>query len=171
MTVHSKHVQLFEAMDASYRRFNAFLDTLTEQQLSVPTDRAGWTGKDHIAHLTVWAGSMLAVLDKQPRWEAMGISFDVWKTIVHTYDEINAELQKQHRDEPLSQVRIEFEDTHRRVVERVKSMTPEELDLPYSHYQPKATDETDPVYLYIQGNTADHYDEHLAYIEGVVSQG
>jgi hypothetical protein len=171
MTVQPKHTKLFEEMDASYRQLNAYLDTLTEQQLTVPTDRAGWTAKDHVAHLTVWAGSMLAVIDKQPRWEAMGISIDVWKTIVHTYDEINAEIQKQHRDVSLSQVRREFEETHQRVVQRVKSMTSEELDLPYSHYQPKATDETDPVYLYIHGNTADHYDEHRRYIEAIVSEG
>jgi hypothetical protein len=161
---------LLSEMDGGFTKLNTYLDGLSDEQMTVPTDAAGWTGKDHLMHLAVWAGSMLAVIDQQPRWEAMGVSKEVWKTIVETYDQINAVIQQKHRDLPLAAVKEAFQQTHHVLVERVRSMSDEALLRPYSYYQPWAVDETDPLYAYLQGNTSDHYEEHQAYIAAIVGQ-
>jgi hypothetical protein len=164
----AENAALITEMNAAYEQFNAYLDTLTEQQLTQPTDAAGWTGKDHVIHLAKWAGSMVAVLDKQPRWDALGISIDIWRTIVDGYNQINAAIQQQNQAMPLAAVRAELAQAHQAVVAKVATLTAADLELPYVHYQKWAEGEDYPVRLYLHGNTADHYMEHWTYIAAIV---
>ncbi len=156
-------------IDAGFRRFTAFLAALDDADLTGPTDAAGWTAKDHVAHLTAWAGSMIAVLDGRPRWEAIGVTPEVWQTITDTYDVINAAIQARHRDTLPAEVRTDFDGTHRALVARIESMATADLVRPYVHFQPWATGRDDPLYGYLLGNTVGHYDEHRGYVEEMVS--
>jgi hypothetical protein len=166
----SENTALIAEMNAAYEQFNAYLDTLTEYQLIYRTDAAGWTGKDHIIHLARWAESMVAVLDKQPRWDALGVSVEIWRTIEDGYDQINAAIQQQNRDMPLVAVRAELAKAHQAVVDKVASVTAADLERPYAYYQSWATGENSPVRLYLHGNTVDHYSEHWTYIDAIVKQ-
>lgn len=155
-------------IEASYESLCGYLDGLDETALTGPTDAAGWTATDHVFHLAVWTGSMLAVIEGRPRWEAMGVSEETWSTIADGYDEINADIQRRHRDGSPPEARRALEAAHRALLDHVATMTEAELSLPYSHFQPWATGQDDPMYAYVRGNTAEHYDEHREYIEVLV---
>src|SRR5690242_16924292 len=99
--------QLLEAIQREWQSFNAYLDTLSEQQLTQPTDAASWTAKDHIAHLWVWEDGMNAFLQKRPRHEAMGIPQDVW--VSGDFDKINAIIQQRYQGMLLAEVRQHFQ--------------------------------------------------------------
>jgi hypothetical protein len=165
----TRRAALIAECQAAYARFIAMLDDYTAEQLTAPTDAAGWTAKDHIMHAAVWAGSLLAVVDHQPRWEAAGVPLALWLTIEQTYDQINAHVQQQHAARPLAEVRAAFDTAQQAVMARFAALPLAALMLPYAHYQAHAESQIYPLYRYIYGNTADHYDEHRAYIVALIA--
>lgn len=164
MTAEAQRRAMLAEIQAGFDRFVAFLDTLDEAALTGPADAAGWTANDHVIHLAVWAGSMQAVIDGRPRWEAIGVSRETWATIADGYDVINAAIQRQHAGRASADVRRTFEATHRALVERMAALSTDDLLRPYSHHQPWAVGRDEPLYAYLIGNTAEHYDEHRGYI-------
>lgn len=89
---------LLHTIEDGWQRLQSFIDSYSEAQLTTPTDAARWTAKDHLMHLAVWQGSMIAVMDKKPRWEYMNVPKDVWATLdTGNYDEVNAHIQQQHK--------------------------------------------------------------------------
>jgi hypothetical protein len=150
-------------------RLQAFLQGYSDQQLTTPTDAASWTAKDHIVHLALWEGSMIAVMDRKPRWEYMGISKAVWATLATgSYDAVNDALQKKYRVLSLDEVRRELETRHQQFIERIENFPEDELHLPYNHFQPLASDETYPLIDYFSGNSYDHYNEHIPWIGAII---
>jgi hypothetical protein len=166
---HAPREALLAEMDAGLARLLVTLDGLDDVAMAGLADEAGWTVKDHVAHLAVWAGSLLAVLDRAPRWERMGVSEDVWRTIDEGYDAINDVIWHGHRHLTGAEARALLEREHRALEERVRTMTDAALATPYRELQPWADDETAPVSACILGNTADHYDEHRAYIQAILA--
>lgn len=150
-----------------WNEFNAYLSTLSEEQLTIPTDAAGWTAKDHIIHLAVWEDGVYGLLEKQPRWEYMGIDEAMWQR--GDFDEINAVIQQRFRDISLAEALKMIHDSHQRLVRKVESMSEEALALPYSHYQPNSDVES-PVWHRIVGNTYGHFEEHQPWIAAIVAK-
>lgn len=159
--------ELMARIHTSWDKFQAYLSTLSEEQLTGPTDAAGWTAKDHIMHLAVWEDGIAALLDKQPRDAQMGIDTQLWLT--GDYDHINDTIQKRFADKPLDEVLQTFKTVHARVVAKLESMTEEELLRPYSDYQPGA-DRDAPVIGWVVGNTFEHYEEHHPWIVKIVAR-
>ncbi|UYN91167.1 MAG: ClbS/DfsB family four-helix bundle protein [Anaerolineales bacterium] len=158
--------KLLQDMQTGWETLQAFIAQYSDEQLAGPTDAVGWTAKDHLIHLALWEGSMLAVMDQTPRWEYMQVPKQVWSTLDTGYDEVNAHIQQQHKS--LGAVREQLANRHAAVVARVQSMPAEALQLPYVHYQPLAVDETAPLILYLSGNTFDHYDEHIPWMRSLI---
>ncbi len=71
-------VELLAAIEQGWNGLNAYVDSLTPEQLTTPTDAAGWTAKDHLAHLAVWEDTINALLDKKPRAPHVGIDQALW---------------------------------------------------------------------------------------------
>ncbi|HMQ29448.1 MAG TPA: maleylpyruvate isomerase N-terminal domain-containing protein [Chloroflexaceae bacterium] len=63
-------------MGASLARFLKALDGLDVGQLDEPADVAGWTVRDHLVRLAVWAEGIAALLRRDDRWAAMGLVMD-----------------------------------------------------------------------------------------------
>ena len=164
----AQRAALMAEIDAGFTRFDAYLDTLAPSQWTAPLDAAGWSAKDHVMHLAVWAGSMIAVMDGRPRWEAMGVSPEVWATITDTYDVINDDIRRQHADASPAAVRTAFTTTHRALNARAAALGDEDLVRPYHHFQPWATGVDGPLHAYLRGNTVEHYDEHRGYVEALL---
>ncbi len=158
--------ELLAAIDQGWNRMQNYLASLQFEQVIVPTDAAGWTAKDHLAHLAAWEDSINALLEKKPRPEHMGLTREQYET--GDYDMINAIIRQQHRDIGLMELREWFFGVHARLVEKVNGMTDEELQRPYNEYQPESA-WTDPVIRWIKGNTYEHFAEHTEYIERIVS--
>jgi len=157
-------------IETSYRKFVEYLDDLTPEQWTGPTDAAGWTVKDHVSHLAAWAASMVAVIEKRPRWEGIGVSREVWDTVENRYDTINAVLREKHLADSIEQVRAELVSAHKGLMALVEPMSIEELSRPYSDFQPWAEGVSSPLYGYVDGNSGRHYDLHLEYIQKILAE-
>jgi len=159
---------MFAEIEEGYQAFLQFINELTESQWTLPTDAAGWTVKDHVIHCAVWAGSVVAVINKKPRWEEIDVSFEVWKTIDRNYDQINEVIRQNQLEKSPAEVKHAFIEAHQTLIETARGLSMAELELPYSHYQTYAESETHPLYKTIKGNSASHYAEHLEYIRKIL---
>jgi hypothetical protein len=156
---------LLRRMREGWETFQNYIGTLSEEQLTGPMDAAGWTAKDHLIHLAMWEDGIYALLNGQPRYEAMGVDRTTWEK--GDVDETNAVIQKRYRDMPLEEVRQTFRRVHERLMTKIESMGEAELLLPYRHYAPDS-DREQPVFWWIVGNTFGHYEEHTPWIAAIV---
>ncbi len=165
-TVFSK-TELLRQMEEGWESFQNYIRTLNTQQLTIPTDEAGWTVKDHIMHLAVWEKGIDALLNKEPRGAAMGLEDSVW--LSDNYDVMNAVIQQQHAAKSLDEVLRIFSEVHERVRAKIESMSEEDLKRPYREYQTDA-DRDEPVWGWIEGNTYEHYAEHQPWIADIANK-
>jgi len=71
-------VELEHRLDQSFSRLERRFEVLDARQLEGPTDPAGWTAKDHLAHLAAWERSMVHLLQGRPRHEGLGVEEAVY---------------------------------------------------------------------------------------------
>jgi uncharacterized protein (TIGR03083 family) len=159
--------ELLERVRKGWDEFQAYIKTLTDEQLTGPKDAAGWTAKDHLMHLAVWEDGIYALLEKQNRREAMGLDEATWAS--KDFDRMNAVIEQQHKDKSLAEVQRAFREIHERLVAKVESLTDEELQLPYMHYDPTDTRDK-PVTIWIRGDTYEHYAQHQPWIAAIVGK-
>ena len=157
---------LLQEIDESWDKLMSFVDSLTEAQLTQPTDPAGWTVKDHLIHLAVWEKAALGLLDGKTKRDVLDIAPEVWE---QGDDPINAVLQERYQDMPLDEVLKTLRDQHETTVQRLTAMTEADLQLPYRHYQPNSTEER-PIILWMDGDTSLHYLEHIPWMAKIAEQ-
>lgn len=156
--------KLLEKTHASWDRLNTYIATLNEQQRTQLTDAAGWTVKDHLIHLAVWEDGVWALLNKQNRAAAMGVDVETWKR--WDFDEINAVIQGQHKDESWATVEAKRHASHQRFVEQIEAISEADLARPVKDFQANSTSNT-PVIEVVMGDAFSHYDEHLPWIKAI----
>lgn len=166
MTEQISKQELLDRIEQGWAVMQTYLDTLSEAQLTGPTDAAGWTAKDHIMHMAVWENGIYALVSKKPRWEGMGLERDVF--VSGDYDHMNALIQQQHAAKPLDEVLAHFTEVHERLVKKLRWLSDEELQQPYRVYQPDS-DRDAPVIGWVAGNTYEHYTEHQPWIAAIVT--
>lgn len=157
--------ELLKAIDEGWQELQAYIASLSKIQLTDPTDAAGWTVKDHLIHLAMWENGVLAMLHKQSRPDAMGVTAEVWSG---DNDEINAAIQQQNQAMPLDAVLETLRNTHQRMMQTLEGMTADDLVLPHRHYQADSTNEK-PIVGWIIGNTFEHYREHIPWMQAIVA--
>jgi hypothetical protein len=160
--------RLLQDIEQSWSELNAALDRLTERQLTEIRDAQGWSVKDHIIHMTAWERSMLSFFQGRPRYEGLGVSGDVYLT--GDDDRINAEVYRQTRDMPLNQALRQFREVHNQLLALLQPLSDADLHRPYSHYLPHEPGRGDgpPAINVVYGNTAQHFKEHLGWINALV---
>ncbi|MCL4879266.1 MAG: maleylpyruvate isomerase N-terminal domain-containing protein [Anaerolineae bacterium] len=156
--------ELLAAIDRGWNDLNTYIQSLTEAQITQPTDAAGWTVKDHLMHLAVWEDGILALLEKQSRRERMGINAAMWAKF--DFDEMNAAIQQRHRDKPLAEVLQAHRGIHQRLVDQIQAAVEEDLHRPTSYFDPEGSDS--PLIDKIMGNTFGHYEEHIPWMDAIV---
>jgi uncharacterized damage-inducible protein DinB len=125
----------------------------------------GWSAKDHLAHLSAWQRSLIALLEGRSRPAALGVE-DVTQEEESGFADINARLHERTKDQPLDQALAEFRRSRQDLLTVLDRMTDEDLSKPYSHYQPNDPPyNPDPVIGWIVGNTYGHEEEHLGWFE------
>lgn len=139
---------------------NRFLTSLTDAQKTQLTDAAGWTVKDHLAHLSVWEDGVLAVLEQADRLARMGVDEATWNS--DDEDRINARIHQQHQADSLSAVESLRHDIHNRLMAKIDTLTDADLQRTLSEYNSSNT-----VSGLIVGNTYMHYAEHLPWIAAI----
>jgi hypothetical protein len=139
------------------------LSRLNDEELERPLGD-GWSAKSHIAHLDAWEVSLTSLLRKQDRGAAMELPPGMWER--HDLEEINAFIAKRAEGQRLRDVRDSALSTHTDVMQLLDSLTQEDLEKSYSHYQPFDPEPNPaPVAGWVHGNTWDHYNEHIGWLE------
>ncbi|MBK8024418.1 MAG: ClbS/DfsB family four-helix bundle protein [Chloroflexi bacterium] len=152
--------ELLRHIDEGYTAFTVYVRSMSETTLTGPTDPAGWTIKDHLAHIVVWEDGMNAVLTHQSRIERMGVDQAVWDS---GFDEINAFLQQRDQDLPLAEVLARFDAVHQELVPRIAALSDADLQRPVSSFGQKPRRDY-PVVDLLAADTYFHYAEHTAWI-------
>jgi hypothetical protein len=166
MTDKMSKLELLAAIQKGWEELQVYLDTLTEAQLTQTADAAGWTVKDHLIHLAVWEDGTVALLNGQSRRGRMGVDEAIWLT--QEYDNINDVIYQTHRAKSLSEVMQTFNDVHQHMLEKLESMSDEDIYRPHSFYQQGSTNER-PIIVWIIASTYEHYIEHMPWITAIVT--
>lgn len=160
--------ELMEKIDQGWRDLQAFIASLTPEQMTKPTDAAGWTVKDHLMHLAVWEGGMAELLHRRPRWEYMGLPTESWQN--RDFDAMNAVIQQVHKDKSLDEVLQALESEHRRMLDTLQPLADADLQRPYNSYLPDST-RTDAVIAWVVGDTYEHYAQHIPWMRAIAAGG
>ena len=155
--------ELLARIEAGWKALEAYLATLTPDQMTAKTDAAGWTVKDHLIHMAKWEYGMVALVDGGSRLEAMGIGDAAWDVGI---DNLNALIQKRNKDLSLDEIFEETRAIHSAVTARISQLADADLLRPYKHYQPDS-DRTEPVVGWLIGDTYEHYEEHLPWMKAI----
>ena len=149
-------------IDERWQELLALVDGLDAEELERPLGD-GWAVKVHMAHITSWERSLLGILMKGSRAEAMGVPEDLWQG--HDTDAINGFLAARAKGERVEAVREQLLKTHAELARVVRGLTDEDLTRPYSEYQPGDPPYNEnPVGGWVAGNTWEHYEEHIGWL-------
>lgn len=159
---------LIERMATARAALEAHLRALTAEQMTTPGPD-GWSVKDHLAHLTAWEQTLPPLLRGESRAAALGVSEQVFRS--GDEDAINAAIYERAKDLPLDEVLDRFRRSRAEVLALVERMDQEDLERPFSHYQPNdAPFNATPIAAWIIGNTFGHDEDHLRWIEDLVAR-
>ncbi|HEX5992093.1 MAG TPA: DinB family protein [Thermomicrobiales bacterium] len=115
--------QLLNRLDSAWMAFQASYAGLSDSQLTEPGVAGEWSVKDIIAHVSWWEEEALRHLpsiiagERPPRYS----------TIYGGIDAFNAMMAEQKRDLSLSDVLRQQDDTHRRLVEFILSVSEDQF--------------------------------------------
>lgn len=171
--MHDEHdytqATLIKELHASLPALLEQLDRFSDAQMLGPTDAAGWTVRDHLTHLAVWAEGIVALLRGESRWTAMGLELQDSADTRPDYDHLNEIIAQAHRHVTPSDARAWLIKAHANVVESVSKLQDADLVKPYGAFStPKLAALDGPIADYVYGNTVDHYAEHLPWMLAIV---
>jgi hypothetical protein len=155
---------LLREIQTSWNELLRYLNSVSEEQLTIPTDAAGWTAKDHVIHLAVWESAAHAMLEGKSKREFLNISPEVWE---QDDDPINAVLQERYEEMSIAEVIWTLHENHERLMKKLNSMSEADFQLPYSHYQGQSS-ESRPIIDYVHWDTVNHYGQHLDWIRTII---
>lgn len=167
---HAKDELLKELQRAS-AELDRVLHDLPPGKITDTRDHARWSIQDHLDHLAVWEEGIAALLERSPRWEAMGV--DVATVARSDPDQVNAIIRARTPKRTLAETRAALRESHDHLLRALRPLTDADLLKTYSHYQPDepGEDRGNPIIRWIVGNSSVHYREHLPWIEAILKQG
>lgn len=152
--------ELLERMGRSRAALEALIESVPDAMLTVPGPD-GWSIKDHLAHLATWEAGIVALLDRQPRYQAMGLEA-AWVR-GRDFTAINAAIDERNKQFSLADVRSMLTQVHDSLLATLALLTDEDLQRAYSFYQPDEPrdDSGEPIMKWVASNTYSHYDKHM----------
>lgn len=158
-------VELIARIEAAWNAFEAQIAQYPEDVLTGPTDAAGWTIRDHLAHLTAWKASVLGIIrDGRPQNETMGVDRALWEA--DDIDAINEQIRARTEDDSLAQVLEAQRATHRDLLAALATVSIEHLRHPWTDGAGDVSD-APTILQKIIGNTVEHYPEHAEWIAAI----
>jgi hypothetical protein len=129
--------------------------------------------KDHITHLAAWERSGAAFLQGKPRYEGLGVDKQTYLSgYSGDFDAINAVVQQQWKELSIDEARADFEAAHQELLRLIDALSDEDLLRALGTFAPSASGRYDerPIQDLLYGDTADHFREHLVWMENLVSK-
>jgi len=160
---------LVSVIDKAWDALHSSLARLSETQMTASHDEQGWAVKDHLTHIAAWEDSVVAFLQSRPRHEALGIDQALFEG--GSFDEMNEVIQRLRKHLSLPEAIAQLKSTHTRLMSLLEPLSDADLNLPVRHFlaSSPATDRRRAMDL-IHDNTADHYSEHMVWIEALVAR-
>jgi hypothetical protein len=159
--------QLLADIDRDWGALHAYLAQLTEEQMTAVHDQEGWSVKDHLAHLAAWEESILVLFQDKPRHQGLGVAEELYAG--GSFDAVNAAIYEQRKNRPLGQVLSQLQGIHDQLMALLQPLSDDDLNRPASSYFRRLTPaERRRLADLVRENTAEHYAEHLDWIEALV---
>jgi uncharacterized damage-inducible protein DinB len=161
--------QLLKKYASSRAMLRDFLAVLSEPQAVRPTDEAGWTIKDHLAHLAAWQNGITALLQRKPRFKAMGLPESAAEE--RNVDRINEQIRAAQHGLTLAQVVKLLNDADKNFRAVLTKLPSADLFKPYAYYakiRKPSEQENEPVYGWVEGNSWHHIEEHLPWMQQII---
>lgn len=156
---------LDRALAAAWSDLASFLDGLTEADL-LAEDAAGWTVKDHLTHLVAWEDSVAALFQGRQRHQGLGIDADFYAQA--SFDEINDVIMQARRHLTLGEALASLRQSHDALLEGIRALSDADLQRTVADLFPQAARDDDrQVSELIYGNSADHFAEHLEWMQAI----
>jgi hypothetical protein len=156
-----------ELMSAIRREWKHLMDTVDKltvaNRMTMP-DEGGWSPKDNLAHLSEWMNTMMGYhMDRRPRHEVLRVPEEVTKD--WDMEVINPVLYERNKDRSTEDVLDELKRTYDVLVAKLESTPFEDLMKPRHADDP----EKRPLLMWVLGDTSEHFAEHRATIEKMLS--
>jgi hypothetical protein len=160
--------ELIEATGASWEAFITFTDNLAPEQWTEPTDPAGWTVKDHVAHVTAWDAAVVELFRHHtPQQRTLGVSDAAWTA--GGFDAMNEEIRQQTIGDAVEVIQARRDRTWTEVLAIVDGYSEADLAKPASATGLTGRDTT--LLDFFLDEFPGHYDEHRRYIQVIVTGG
>src|SRR5262245_16199623 len=129
MTVPTNKAELLASYEERIQAFGTTTDALSDAQWEELTDAAGWSVKDHVAHIVGWVRAEIALLQfRTPLQQSAGISDVVWAS--GDFDAMNEEARQQTIADSPAAIRAERDRVFRKLIEVVSRYSDEDLARP-----------------------------------------
>lgn len=117
--------ELLAAITQERTALEAFLKTLTPEQMVAPGVVGDWSVKDVLAHLIEWEQMALG-------WHSAGLRGEMPALPAPGYKwsqmpQLNQAIYEKHRNRPLSAILDQFESSHNEIVAVIQGLTDEDL--------------------------------------------
>lgn len=158
--------QLVENATAAWQLFVAYVDQLSDAQWDAPRDSAGWSVKDHVAHVSRWDRAAIALLqDGIPFQQSLGITDTAWTS--DSYDPLNEEIRQQTLTTSVASLKEERDATWSDLIALLSQLDEAFLASPGADAGLAIGNRpvTQPVGAVLNEYFAQHYQEHLEHIK------
>src|SRR5262249_18691129 len=144
-SMQDRRADLLRRSRVAHERLEELLATFSDEEMTRPGATEDWAVKDHLIHLTWWEQRVILVLSGETD------PLDEIPNAQAGDDAINAHVYLQHRNRSLSDVREDFDRSYQEMMELIETVPDDVLR---------------ERYVWIRGNTEQHYDEHLQMLQG-----
>jgi len=152
--------ELMSAVEREWAALMAVVEKLTPELMARP-DAGGWSPKDNLAHLSEWMNALMGYhIDRLPAHVVMRLAPELTEDW-NDFDKMNQVLFERHQAQPAQDVVDELKRMYEKLVQKLESMTFNELMQPRHAGDP----EKRPLILWILGDTTEHFAEHRETIE------
>lgn len=166
MTQPTSKTELLAEIERAHQDMVRYLASLTDEDKVAPILDEGWSIKDSLAHLVAWENLTVDWLERslqgeQVRRQIPGFVYPADADPESVMQAENQYMYEQSRERPLADVVKDFRSAHRAIYDFVAQM--EERDIFDPNRFPSRNGS--PALNLIAGDTYEHYDEHLGWIQ------
>lgn len=163
-SIPANKMELLDDLNTRWNAFVVYVDSLPHEQWAGPTDAAGWTVSDHVAHVTAWDQAIVELFrDRTPEQRTLRVTDAAWAS---GPDAINEEIRQRTMGRSTGTVKAERDTVFADMLEAVSGFSDEDLERPGGEF---GLDEGGKsLREVLVGYLGGHYDEHRQYIATLV---